>query len=329
MPRNLALVAAVVVTVATAAVGWWSAAASEDAPVQVVAYLLLLPAPFVVGAVWGLALRRAGTLGQVATAAALTGAAVYLIAGGDIALPVVGHAAAGLLAALGLLRAWPANRIVGAVALALAPAVVAVALEQPVADVLALESDRARSAAAERLPSQMTAAEREAALREYDERMADVVAMAGRIWPGVLALGLLAVAAGIVAVTAAALRWLGGWGGGLPWSRFARWRLPFYLVWVLAAGLVMILTRQGVVFVAGVNAILVTAALLAVQGIAVQVHVIGRMVGPRGQVVFWIAAGLFFAPLVVASGALLGLLDQWLDIRRLDAGGEPPPGAAA
>jgi hypothetical protein len=29
--------------------------------------------------------------------------------------------------------------------------------------------------------------------------------------------------------------------------------------------------------------------------------------------------GVFFAPLVLVSGVLLGLVDQWADLRRLDA----------
>jgi hypothetical protein len=29
--------------------------------------------------------------------------------------------------------------------------------------------------------------------------------------------------------------------------------------------------------------------------------------------------GIFFAPLALASGVVLGLVDQWWDIRRLDA----------
>ena len=36
-----------------------------------------------------------------------------------------------------------------------------------------------------------------------------------------------------------------------------------------------------------------------------------------GRVIYWTVMGVFFVPLVLASGVVLGLVDQWWDIRRL------------
>jgi len=106
------------------------------------------------------------------------------------------------------------------------------------------------------------------------------------------------------------------------WPPFTHWRLPFYLVWILVAGIGLMLTRQRVWADAGLNIVLVTGFLLSIQGVAVQAFVIARMMTAVFQVIFWTVMGVFFSPLLVISGVLLGLADQWLDLRRLHRPGD-------
>jgi hypothetical protein len=100
---------------------------------------------------------------------------------------------------------------------------------------------------------------------------------------------------------------------------FARWRLPFYLVWLLVAGLGLMLTRTAYLATAGLNLALLVACILSVQGIAVQWQVTSRLLSNLGRLLYWLVMGVFFAPLVLVSGVLLGLVDQWADLRRLEA----------
>ena len=94
--------------------------------------------------------------------------------------------------------------------------------------------------------------------------------------------------------------------------------MPFYLVWLLVAGIGMILARQAPLNWLGLNLALLAALVLSVQGLAVQVFVMGRMLSPMGRLMFWTVMGVFFTPLVIVSGTVLGLADQWLDFRGLD-----------
>jgi len=91
------------------------------------------------------------------------------------------------------------------------------------------------------------------------------------------------------------------------------------MVWVLVAGLGMMVTRLPGVANAGMNLALLAACILSVQGIAVQFFVTGRMMSGPGRIIYWLVMGVFAVPLVMASGVVLGLVDQWWDIRRLEA----------
>jgi hypothetical protein len=57
---------------------------------------------------------------------------------------------------------------------------------------------------------------------------------------------------------------------------------------------------------------------LGVQGLAVQVFLIGRLAPPWARVLFWVGAAALMLPLllILAGGVLLGLADKWLDFRR-------------
>ena len=62
------------------------------------------------------------------------------------------------------------------------------------------------------------------------------------------------------------------------------------------------------------NLALLAACVLSVQGIAVQFHVTGRLLSTWDGCVYWLVMGIFFAPLILASGVVLGLVDQWVDL---------------
>jgi hypothetical protein len=49
----------------------------------------------------------------------------------------------------------------------------------------------------------------------------------------------------------------------------------------------------------------------------VQVWVTGRFLPPVGRAIYWLMAAFFIAPVVVAAGAFIGLMDQWWDLRKL------------
>jgi hypothetical protein len=264
----------------------------------------------------------------VATAAA-TLVIGLLAAGARVALPVAGYAAAGLAAGHALGARWRWDAALAAVVVTLVPGAAWVALETPVESALAAEAERARTVLAESLPADMDPAERAAAAAEQEKRLAEVTRVAATIWPGCLALGLAGIAAGLLGVVGGGARLAVRWRGLRPLPPFPCWRMPFYLVWILAAGLVLIVTRRPPLTGAGVNTVLFAATFLAIQGVAVQAFVVGRVAGPRWQWLYWLVAGLFFAPLVLASGLLLGLVDQWLDVRRIgeqDAGPRAPTG---
>jgi xanthine/uracil permease len=101
---------------------------------------------------------------------------------------------------------------------------------------------------------------------------------------------------------------------------FAQWRLPFYVVWVLVAGIGLMLTRRAPLADAGLNLAVLAAAFLAVQGLAVQYHLSRRFLPPVMLVIYWTLMGLAFVPLV-ATSVLLGLFDQWRDLRGPVSGG--------
>jgi len=73
---------------------------------------------------------------------------------------------------------------------------------------------------------------------------------------------------------------------------------------------------------------LLTACIISIQGVAVQWHVTNRLLSNLGKVFYWLVMGFFFAPLILASGVVLGLVDQWVDLRRLGMPSEPEGGNA-
>ena len=124
---------------------------------------------------------------------------------------------------------------------------------------------------------------------------------------------------------------LGQAGGGWlklelpPAIPFRNWRPWETLIWVLIAGLVLVLGTQGLAAELGLNLIVVSGALYALQGLALVRFCCWRL-GVSGWMEGFLYLTLgFTAGLSALLLAGLGLLDTWFDWRRLD----PPSQEAA
>ncbi len=275
--------------------------------------------PLAVAVLWGLAAwgdRRTWRL--VGSLAAWLGSGYLLVQGPDM-WSMTANVAAGLVAGLAWRHRWrPDVALVGAAAV-LAPLVIWAAVQMPVRDQLAAISDQSLKALEQRAPPNTDPAELAKAREVGQQRFAQLTDMTLRLYPSLIATGLLGQALVILLLVRVAGRRQGlvpvGWG--LP--PFARWRLPFYLVWALAAGIGLLVTRRAPWADVGLNLTVLAAAILSVQGLAVQFHLSRRLLPPVGLVAYWTLMGLAFVPLL-ATSALLGLADQWRDLRRLDSG---------
>jgi uncharacterized protein YybS (DUF2232 family) len=275
-------------------------------------FALLAPVPLAVqrlrGGASGGWLAAALAAALVAAASAPAAAGVYLAV---LAVPglLLGES---LARGRGLLRGcgWAFAALVAQIAagLALAPKTLAARVLAPV--------DELRSEA-------FLAQLREGGLapERVDEYVAQVGAMHDAlavVFPGALVIG----AAMLVAANAAALRLylLRRDPGWLEDGEFESLRLPLplVLVFVLAGAAVALpLARP-----AAYNVLLVTAFFFALQGLAIVAFYARRLAGPpalRVAVVVLVLANPW-APQMLA---LLGLFDNWLDLRRW---AEPPPG---
>lgn len=284
---------------------------------------LMTPAPLVVAVLWGRAAW--GDPRTVRLLAAVGGwlAAGHLLVGAAATWQMTVNVAAGIVAGLTWRRGWRLDVALLSVTAVLAPLIVWSVLQLPVREQITAFGERSLQELEARAPAGTDPAELAKAREVGRQRMRSVTDGLIRLFPAVLALGLLGEAALVLLLVRGLgrLRGLTARGGGLP--PFARWRLPFYMVWVLVVGIGLLLTRKAPWSDAGLNAVVVAASLLSVQGTAVQYHLSRRLLPPPMLVVFWVLMILAFVPLVVSS-VLLGLADQWRDLRRLD-----PDGTAA
>jgi uncharacterized protein YybS (DUF2232 family) len=164
----------------------------------------------------------------------------------------------------------------------------------------------------ERMPADLSPADRKTALAAFDKVGERSLSMAERFWPSM-------VLAGLMSQTAIFL--LAGWGlarlavAAPPRPRLtplALWRAPFATVWVLIGGLVLVLlTATGLAGLIGWNLVVLAATLLIIQGLGVQTWLVARVLPRAGLGAF------FLAPAMIGGGALIGLADQWMDLRRL------------
>ena len=288
--------------------------------------LLRLAGPVILAVVWGAALIMARPHRAAVATAALAAVGALLLLPAAAGLPLAGSVAAGLAAGAALGARWRLDVALAVVAGLLVSTVILDVIAVPVDRQLALIREQVTPVLEETIPPGADQAQRLEAQQRIAEWLDDWFAVMSRLYPVSVLLELLVRALMIMSLVWVTVRL---WGWELPsWRppRFGRWRLPFYLVWLLIAGLGLMILRHPVAVTVGLNLAMFAAILLAVQGVAVQVWVTGRMFSLLGRIVFWTVMGLFMTPLVLASGVLLGLVDQWLDLRGLERGSDPEGG---
>lgn len=277
-------------------------------------------APLVVSVLWGLAAWGDRRWPRLAGSLAAWLAAGYLVVGGADTWQATANVAAGLVAGLAWRHRWRFDAALVGAAAVLAPLVVWAAVQMPVHEQLKTIGDQSLKVLEQQAPPNTDPAELQKAREVGRQRVTQLTDLTLRLYPSLIATGLLGQALVILLLVRVAGRRQSlvpvGWG--LP--PFARWRLPFYLVWALAAGIGLLVTRRAPWADVGLNLTVLAAAILSVQGLAVQFHLSRRLLPPVGLVVYWTLMGLAFVPLLVTS-VLLGLADQWRDLRRLDSGG--------
>ncbi len=305
-----------------------AAGAAEGAAPQWrgLALLAALPAPFIVAVAWGWAVLRSGGPGPVLLAAAGWLGLSLLWTSEWAALSMLGNVAAGGAAGWALKLGWRTDAALAAVTAALLPLVVWSAVQLPAAEQMDAVSQQFLEVLEQNLPEGADDQQRQEALARERENLERVAAVALRIYPAFIGLGVIGQAAVVLALLRLLARWRRAAVKPLGWPPFTRWRLPFYVVWVLVAGLGMMITRQPPLADAGLNIVLLAALAVSVQGLAVQAHATQRLLAPPLRVAFWLGMGLLFFPLLAGS-ILLGLLDQWWDIRRLDAAADETDGS--
>jgi len=116
-----------------------------------------------------------------------------------------------------------------------------------------------------------------------------------------------------------------------PADPFSRWRLPWYIIWGVIAGLALMLagdeTGAAGMTQAGKIILYVTGFILAVLGASVTTFYLKRWVSSRTARLLAVAVLVIFANIfTVVALVTLGLTDTILNIRRLSADGRTPEG---
>ncbi len=272
--------------------------------------------PLVIGIAW-VALRLLVPLAVAGGAAAAWAAAAWATASPAATLALAAWVLSGLLAGQGLRAGWRGTLVLMAAATPLALAVFLAIGAAPPERML------------EEAGRELVNAARSAAPAGDENAVARAEAAVGaagkfirQVWPALLALGLLLNAAVMTLVG----RWVamraGATGERRAWPPAREWRIPFGVVWLLAVGIALVITRSPLTMRAGLNCAVLAAALCSVQGAAVAGGLLHGRVPGWGQGLLALLALLTMAPLVVTVAAVIGLMDQWVDFRRLAGGAE-------
>ncbi len=317
LPSMLAAAVTLVLTaVYAAAVG----GSDPAGPLQGVVLLLLIPVPLGIAVIWGSAILTSRPYLAAIVGAAVWLALSYFLLPREVVWQLAANVAAGLIAGLALGLRWRMDTALLAVAAALLPMILWAVIQVPVQEQLQMVSQEMLSVLEDNLPEGTSEEQRARTLAEERRNLDRMSTLATRIYPFVIGVGLLGQGGIILALVWFSVRRLRIAIPGWVLPPFSRWRLPFYLVWLLVVGVGLMLTRAPYLASAGLNLTLLVACVLSVQGVAVQFHVTNRMLSKTGRLLYWLVMGVFFAPLVLFSGAVLGLVDQWADLRRLQVG---------
>jgi hypothetical protein len=139
-------------------------------------------------------------------------------------------------------------------------------------------------------------------------------------WAAVVPARVFPALKGIASAAALAVAWwAAGRVAGMPrrLGRLTEFRFPDGLVWVLIAGLALILLPPaGLGSRLGLNLLVFMGALYALRGLGVTVSLVLAMVGRnRLMLVVLGVIGIMLYPILVAGTVLLGVTDTWLDLR--------------
>ncbi len=279
--------------------------------------IILLPSPIVVSVLWGgaILIGRPYRLSFLAASAWLV--ICWFLLPHEFMWQYLGNVVAGLLGGLALGMHWRLDVTLLVLALAMVPLMIYASLEVPIQEQLQVANDAVIEALEDGLPQGADEAENARLLAEAKRNVETMTADLVRIYPFIVAVGVLGQAAIILT-----LIWLLCRAGGTKPYRwafppFTEWRLPFYLVWVLVAGLGLSFVRQPEISKAGLNLALLAAFVLSVQGLAIQVYVTRRMMSTVRQVLYWVILGTVLMKPGIYIAVALGVLDQWWDLRRL------------
>ncbi len=314
------MLAAAVTLVLTAVYAAAVGGSDQVGPMQGVVLILLIPVPVGIAVIWGSAF-----LASRPYLAAIVGAVVWLVLSflllpREVVWQLAGNVAAGLVAGLALGLRWRLDTALMAVAAVLLPMILWAVIQVPVTEQLQMVSQEMLSVLEDNLPEGASGEQRVRTLEEERRNLDKVSALVARVYPFVIGVGLLSQGGIILALVWFSVRRLNIAIRGWVLPPFTRWRLPFYVVWLLVLGVGLLMTRAPYLATAGLNLTLLVACVLSVQGIAVQFHVANQMLSNTGRLLFWLVMGIFFSPLILISGVVLGLVDQWMDLRRLQVG---------
>ena len=200
----------------------------------------------------------------------------------------------------------------------LAPLVLANGLQFLASDPASIWADLERGAQTlmtPSLPDSATGPEAKALAEDYRELAGRATTWTLRLLPGGVLVFLLGEVLGVVALAGRLGRGAGVFAADVP--PFSRWVIPFGSVWLLALGLGLVATRQAAGVVVGLNIVLVSTAVLAIQGMAVIVSSLDRRLPPPVRWPLLVLAVLTAWPFLLVTAALLGTADLWVDFRRL------------
>ncbi|HET7322212.1 MAG TPA: DUF2232 domain-containing protein [Longimicrobiaceae bacterium] len=143
----------------------------------------------------------------------------------------------------------------------------------------------------------------------------EAVDLQWRLFPSVLALQSLAA---LALASWAIARMSGGKALAFVLRPLREFRFGDQLVWVLVAGLLLVVLPVGDTGARiGLNALVFMAGLYALRGVGIFLFLIGRAPSVL-SVIFTVIAAIFLFPLFLAAAGfamLLGLGDTWLDVR--------------
>lgn len=145
---------------------------------------------------------------------------------------------------------------------------------------------------------------------ELEWAMFDWVEFQASVYPAMLALATLAA----LAVGWYVVRRLAGASRALP--PFTEFRFNDHLVWILVAGLVLLVLPWGGAWSrAGENAVLFMGGMYLLRGAGVLAWIAAASLSSVWSLGLWAAVALLLYPLAAGTAVLVGLCDTWVDIR--------------